>query len=214
MSRDIALQILGYVASVLVTVSLMMRSIVRLRWINLAGAIFFTVYGVLIRAYPVAALNLAVVGINIYHLWKMRTRVHEAFAVVEMAPDAPYVQQFLRFYGRDVERTQPSAVAKVAGSDHVLLVLRDMVPAGIVALMGPDPSGSGTVVLDYVTPAYRDLKVGTFLYRHETQHLRALGYRTLQTTAGSDEHRQFLARMGFQSDGDRHRLELPAPQVR
>lgn len=211
MSRDIALQILGYLASVLVTVSLMMRSIVRLRWINLAGAIFFTVYGVLIRAYPVAALNLAVVGINIYHLWKMRTRVHEAFAVVEMAPDASYVQQFLRFYGRDIDRTQPSAVMKVPGSDHVLVVVRDMVPAGIVALSAPDGAGTGTVVLDYVTPAYRDLKVGTFLYRTETQHLRQLGYRTLETAAGTDDHRRFLERMGFRPQDERYRLELGAP---
>ena len=35
---------------VLVTVSLMMRSIVRLRWINLAGGVLFAIYGLAIAA--------------------------------------------------------------------------------------------------------------------------------------------------------------------
>lgn len=217
MSGQVALEALGYLASVLVTVSLMMRSIVRLRWINLAGAILFTIYGVVIRAYPVAALNLAVVAINVYHLWRMRRRAHEAFAVVEMAPEAPYVRQFLRFHGRDIERTQPGASGPVGAGGHVLLVLRDMVPAGIVALDRPDASGEGRLLLDFVTPAYRDLKVGTFLYQTDPHHLRALGYRTLSTSPGSADHQRFLTRMGFVRAGDRYRLSLPepgGPQVR
>ena len=46
------LETFGYLASLLVAVSLMMRSIVRLRWINLTGAACFTAYGILIAAYP------------------------------------------------------------------------------------------------------------------------------------------------------------------
>ena len=51
------LQIIGYTGSVLVAVSLMMSNIVRLRWINLFGAGTFAIYGLLINAYPVFALN-------------------------------------------------------------------------------------------------------------------------------------------------------------
>jgi len=36
-----ALEILGYFASVVVAVSLMMKSIIRLRWYNLVGAVAF-----------------------------------------------------------------------------------------------------------------------------------------------------------------------------
>ena len=57
MSTHVLLEGFGYLASVLVVISLMMRSIVRLRWINLVGAACFTAYGILISAYPVAALT-------------------------------------------------------------------------------------------------------------------------------------------------------------
>ena len=65
------LEIVGYVASVLVAVSLMMSSILKLRIINLVGSAAFTVYGLLIGAYPVAAVNLLIVFINLYYLRQM-----------------------------------------------------------------------------------------------------------------------------------------------
>lgn len=108
MYSDLALQILGYVASALIAISLMMRSIVRLRWINLVGSVCFTIYGVLIEAYPVAAVNLAIVFINVYFLVKMR-RSKEAFAVLEMGPESAYLQEFLKFQAADIQRFQHPA---------------------------------------------------------------------------------------------------------
>ena len=65
------LELLGYAASVLVAVSLMMSRIVRLRVINLVGSLAFTAYGVLIGAYPVAAVNGFIVLINLWFLARM-----------------------------------------------------------------------------------------------------------------------------------------------
>jgi len=61
-------EIIGYVASLLVAVSLMMRSVLKLRIINLLGAAAFTLYGLLIDAYPVAVMNLFIVLIDLYYL--------------------------------------------------------------------------------------------------------------------------------------------------
>ncbi len=58
-------EIIGYIASALVAISLMMSSILKLRVINLIGAAFFTVYGLLIGAYPVAVVNFIIVLIDI-----------------------------------------------------------------------------------------------------------------------------------------------------
>lgn len=213
MDGDLALELLGYLASILVTVSLTMRSIVRLRWINLVGAVCFSVYGILIRAYPVAALNIAVVGINLYHLWRMRQRAHEAFAVLHVRSDDAYVGEFLRFYDRDIAAHQPVAPDDLARS-NLLLVLRDLVPAGLVAVTPPDAHGTGTVVVDFATPAYRDLKIGTYLYHGHTEHLRALGYRRLETVAGSDAQRRFVEKMGFVPSNGTHHLTLEPPATR
>ena len=61
-------ELLGYSASVLVAISLTMRSLTRLRVINLVGSLLFTIYGFIIGAYPVAVLNAFIVLVNIYYL--------------------------------------------------------------------------------------------------------------------------------------------------
>ena len=58
MNSQLVLELVGYVASILVAISLMMSSILKLRLINLVGSAAFVVYGALIGAYPVAVVNL------------------------------------------------------------------------------------------------------------------------------------------------------------
>lgn len=62
---------LGSAAAVFVVISLLMADIKRLRLINLLGCFLFVIYGVLIEAYPVAAMNAAAAAINLYHLFKL-----------------------------------------------------------------------------------------------------------------------------------------------
>ena len=61
----------GYLASIIVATSLMMNSIIKLRWINLLGATMFSVYGFIINAYPVGVLNLFIALDDIYYLIKI-----------------------------------------------------------------------------------------------------------------------------------------------
>ena len=78
----------GYGASVVVGVSLLMTSVVRLRWINLAGSLLFTVYGLLITAYPVARLNFCIALINVWHLSRIHRR-RDRLVVVPTEPGNP-----------------------------------------------------------------------------------------------------------------------------
>ncbi|WP_394130193.1 uroporphyrinogen decarboxylase [Shewanella maritima] len=64
-------EVLGYMASVMVAISLMMKDIIWLRWINFVGCSLFVIYGVQIEAWPVAGMNAFVACINIYHLTKI-----------------------------------------------------------------------------------------------------------------------------------------------
>ena len=68
MEAVINFEMLGYLASVFVAASLTMRSLTKLRVINLIGALLFTAYGLIINAYPVAAVNAFIVVVNIYYL--------------------------------------------------------------------------------------------------------------------------------------------------
>lgn len=210
MGTDVLLEVLGYLASVLIAVSLMMRSIVRLRWINLVGAACFTVYGILIAAYPVAALNFAIVLINVYFLSRMRL-TREAFAVLGMAPDAPYLTEFLRFYADDIQRFQPGFTLAAPDHQRAFVILRDMVPAGVL-ITEPRDGRDAWVALDYVTPAYRDFKIGDYLFNGRKDIFRNVGIDRLETSAGSPAHAEYLERIGFRRAGETYLLDLAPPR--
>ena len=61
-------EIIGYVASLLVVVSLAMTSVVRLRTISLVGSVAFVVYGVLISSVPILITNAAIAVLNVWFL--------------------------------------------------------------------------------------------------------------------------------------------------
>lgn len=63
-----SVELLGYIASGFVGLSLLMADIKKLRYINLFGCLLFVIYGLSISAYPVAVMNLFCAGINIYHI--------------------------------------------------------------------------------------------------------------------------------------------------
>ncbi len=63
--------ILGYLASAFVVISLLTSNIKYLRYLNMMGCLLFVIYGVLISAYPVAIMNGIAFFINIYHLTKL-----------------------------------------------------------------------------------------------------------------------------------------------
>ena len=74
------IEIIGYMASLMVAISLTMKNIVMLRWINSIGCGIFVVYGSIIEAWPVAIMNAVIVGINMYHLLKMSRAQSETLA--------------------------------------------------------------------------------------------------------------------------------------
>ena len=189
------LELLGYVASVLVAVSLTMSRIVRLRVINLAGSLAFTVYGALIGAYPVAAVNGFIVLINLWFLARM-LRAREYFRILEIEPDSEYLRYFLSVHADDVRRFQPGFAHAPERRELTFFVLRDLVPAGLFVGEKRD-EGCLWVRLDYVIPSYRDFKIGRYLYEECADFFRARGIRELRSPAGTPGHAKYLRKMGF-----------------
>jgi GNAT superfamily N-acetyltransferase len=210
MTHSVWLQLLGYAASLLIATSLLMRSIVRLRVINLAGAATFSLYGFLIGAYPVGILNLMTASINVVQLIRLRRRT-EIFRALEIRPEAPYLQYFLDFQSDDIRRFFPRFTWDAQSADPAriaMLVLRDLVPAGL--FLGRVEGETLHVELDYVVPQYRDLKVATFLFRDEADLFRRRGLRRIESPADTPVHARYLERVGFTplADGRTYRLDL------
>lgn len=61
----------GYGASLMIAVSLLMTDLIKLRLINTVGCLLFVIYGFIVGAYPVAVANAAIIVINLYHLYKL-----------------------------------------------------------------------------------------------------------------------------------------------
>lgn len=62
---------IGYAASILIGISMFMKNMVKLRLINLIGSLLFSIYGFIIKAYPVAIVNIVIVFTNMYYIYKL-----------------------------------------------------------------------------------------------------------------------------------------------
>lgn len=71
------IDILGYIAMILVASSFLLRDVIKLRLMNSCGALCFVIYGLLINSLPVTWLNIFVVCVNGYYV--LKTRQQEKF---------------------------------------------------------------------------------------------------------------------------------------
>jgi len=60
---------IGYLASLFVLLSFLMKNIITLRYVNSVGCLFFVIYGILIDSWPIIITNAAIVSVNIYYLF-------------------------------------------------------------------------------------------------------------------------------------------------
>jgi hypothetical protein len=191
---------IGYLASALVAMSMMMSSVLWLRVINMTGAVAFTIYGLLIHAYPVAVLNGLIVFVNGSYLLRMVT-TREYFQLLELEPQSDYLEYFLGFYGRDIRKFLPGFEYHPVEKQVTLFILRDCKPVGLF-IATETPAGALRVVLDYVVPGYRDLKVGRYLFVEQADFFRARGIREIVVTSRTKGFDAYLMKVGFETSGD------------
>jgi cytosine/uracil/thiamine/allantoin permease len=60
---------IGYLASLVLLLSFLMRNITTLRYINSLGCLLFVIYGLLLGSWPITITNGAIILINIYYLF-------------------------------------------------------------------------------------------------------------------------------------------------
>jgi hypothetical protein len=212
MDSALVYELIGYLASALIVVSLLMSSILRLRIIGLFGAITFTAYGLLIGAFPIAVANGAIIGIHVVHLTRMlRQRAADAyFEALAVPADSPVLRRFVDFHADDARRFQPDFEG-LRGEELALLILRDAVPAGVV--LADVDGDEARVSLDYVVAEHRDLRPGRFLWV-ESDAFTSRGIRRVTTTAPTAEHARYLRNVGFERAGDGTWVREASPAVR
>lgn len=194
------IEIVGYLGSALVIVSMLMTSVVKLRVINMIGSVIFAAYALCIHSYPTAAMQGALIIINIVNLQKLLNTKKEYSVVKQSGPQA-FSDFFISQNKNDIKKIFPD-FSQVQPDDLVYLICNHSDCAGILVASKSD--STLTVSLDYTTPAYRDTSVGKFLYKT----LKEEGIKKLRANAPVEVHAKYLLKMGFKQNQDSFEKDL------
>lgn len=202
-------EVVGYIGSLVVVVSLTMTSVVRLRALSLVGSFTFIAYGLLIDSVPIVITNAAIAVINVWFLareFSPRSSRGRDLGASQIRADSPFLLDFVEFHIDDICSFQPDFVLP-AGPDVVAFVMtRDGLPAGL--LVGRRDGDRLMIDLDYVLAAYRDSRIGRCLFGPGASIFRDAGIGVLCADAPNEAHAKYLERMGFEKTDDHYALAI------
>ena len=201
MNTQMIIEAVGYIGSLLVLVSFLMTSVVKLRIVNTIGSVIFMIYALIIRSYPTAVMNFCLVLINLRFLLKMRDTNRE-YDLVEVKANDEYLKYLLGHYEEDIKKCFPGIVLNVKESDAAYIVSHDGKPVGITLVRGNEADLE--FLLDYSVPEYRDLSIGTYLLGQ----LKEKGIRKVIYRGPTENHLSYLNGMGFKEEEDHYARTL------
>ena len=193
MSTSTIFELIGYLGSLLVIVSMLMTSVVKLRIINTIGSVIFAIYAQLIHSYPTAAMQYCLIIINLVNLIKL-LNIKKEYSVVELNSHDSFVQTFLSQNANDIKKFFPDfTMTEKAG--EVYFIYSGNTSVGILIGEKSEADSSLNIFLDYTTPAYRDTSVAKFLFTY----LESQGIQTFKVAAANlvPAHEKYLKKMGF-----------------
>lgn len=189
------LEWIGYLASVIIAISMAFSSVTRFRWANLVGAFLFSTYGFLIGALPVAFLNGFIVCVDIYYLYRIYSQ-KEHFEILETDIRNTYVDKFIEFYKKDIHKYFPEFNLYKDDEAICYLILRNVSPTGLFIAKTNISKKTLRVELDYVIPEYRDLKNGQFIYQQIGRNILS-NVQLIEAKTFGKKHQKYLKRLGF-----------------
>ena len=195
--------LLGYIASGLIVIAMSMTAIVRLRIVGFMGATAMAAYGVALGAWPVVGANTIIAAMHAVQLRRLMAR-GSRFELQPIASASQwYLQRFIAFYADDIRKTHPEfdVAAFMRDVEHVdfkgFFVLRDMLSSGLFLYREDPATHAIVIVLDYVTPKFRDLKNARFAYAELPRMVDSAVFRRCLVRPATDEMRRYFLRFGF-----------------
>ncbi len=199
------LDLLGWGGSVLLVYSLLQASVLRLRVLNAVACVILIVFNALLAVWPMVAMNVVLVAINLWFIVGMLRDRHDetAFEVLEVGPADEYLRHVLRVHGEDILRFNPDFVHDPAEAHDAFLVQKGDETVGVVLLR--EEGDTAHVLLDYVTPRYRDFSPGEFVWRRSGL-LADRGVRRVVTPPAMVG--AYYDRLGFRREGESWVLDV------
>ena len=191
---------IGYAASLIILVSLLMTNVFRLRLINGIGSVLFGAYGWMIGSWPVCAINLVIAGIDGWYL--LQTLRISAF--FDLAPaesvGTEYLKRFFLFHERELMKYAPGLTIEDLLGAETFLIFLNMLPVGVFSYR--QEGAEAHLVLDYMIPEYRDFKAGRFVYRTKRMFFKEQGIKRFLATARHPSQPKYYLKNGFTRDPD------------
>lgn len=190
------IEILGYIASVIVFISLTMKSLVKLRLINAAGSLLFVIFALTTSSFPTAVLNIGIVIIDIYYFLKM-IKVQDNFEIMYIEKDNPLVNRFYNKNRKELEALFGGTAFEQ--SEKAAFFFRNDDIAGLLAYSSAEFGNqkAAEIFIDFVVPKYRDLAVGRQFFVKDLSFWKNQGYERLITRVPDKIHVPYIRRLGF-----------------
>ena len=199
------LDILGWGGSALLVYSLLQANVLRLRVLNAIACVILIVFNAALAVWPMVGMNTVLVAINAFFIVRLLRDRHDetAYAVLGVSPTDEYLRHVLRVHGADILKFNPEFVHDPSETHDAFLVLKGDETIGVVLLR--EDGDTAHVLLDYVTPRYRDFSPGEFIWR-QSGMLSSHGYRRVITSP--EMVSPYYDRVGFHRVGHSWVLEL------
>ena len=200
------LDLVGWGGSALLVFSLLQARVLRFRTLNTIGCAVLIFFNASIGVWPMVAMNVVLGSINIWFILKLRRERHDeaAFEVLGVGLRDDYLRHVLRTHEADILRYQPDFTWDPdPGLDLAYIVVRGDETVGVVLLRRE--GDVARILLDYVTPRYRDFTPGEFVWRRSGL-LGDLGVRHVMTPPNMVD--AYYDRVGFRSNGREYVLDL------
>ena len=195
MDTKAIIEAVGYLGSLLVLISFLMTSVMKLRIVNTVGSVIFTIYALIIRSYPTAIMNVFIILINIRFLLKMKDHDKE-YELTRVNADDEYLRHLLGHYKDDIDKCFPGISYDLNACNACYIVSHDGKPTGIT--LTQSSGGEVEFLLDYTIPEYRDFSIGSFLF----DKLKEEGLNRIIYRGPAENHLVYLDRFGFVREDD------------
>jgi GNAT superfamily N-acetyltransferase len=190
------IDLLGYVASFIILVSLTMKSLVKLRWINAFGSLLFVVFAFLTHSLPTIVMNLGIVAIDMWFVIRM-TKIRADYRLVKAERGSAYLDFFYQTHQKEIDAIfGESAYTEAKGFSY--FVCNNEI-AGLFAWRENSPTEC-QIMIDYVTPRYRDTKIGRYFFDQQLPAFREKGYACFVYRGVGERHWKYLEKIGFRHD--------------
>jgi hypothetical protein len=202
------LDLFGWFGSGLLIFSLLQTRVLRFRLLNLAASLSLVVFNALVGVWPMVGMNLATSSINIWFITRMLRERHDeaAFHVLQVGPTDAYLLHFLGVHQADIARHQPGfATTGLVDGDLAFQVEKGDETVGVILIRRD--GDIARVLLDYVTPRYRDFSPVEFVWRRASR-LRDRGFRKVLTPPGMVSPYYDRLGTGFRREGESYVLNL------